>query len=70
MPLNLVLILLELFCLNSLSTMKISHTNTILHTNVKTCKASLPTLMILWLELLIAYSFCTDISPRGKKVLQ
>lgn len=47
--------------------MKIFHTNMILHTNVKTCEAGLPTLMILWLEHLIAYSFCTDTSPRGKK---
>lgn len=50
--------------------MKIFHTNIILHINVKTCEAGLPTLMILWLELLIAYNFCTDISPRGKKELQ
>lgn len=47
--------------------MKIFHTNIILHTNVKTCEAGLPTPMILWLEHLIAYSFCIGISPRGEK---
>lgn len=40
------------------------------HTNVKTCEVGLPTLVILWLEHLIASSFGTDISPRGKKQLQ
>lgn len=47
--------------------MKIFHTNIILHTNVKTCKAGLPTLVILWLQHLIAYNFCIDISPGEKE---
>lgn len=37
---------------------------------LKLVKVRLPTLMILWLEHLIAYNFCIDISPRGKKELQ
>lgn len=49
--------------------MKIFNTNIILHTNVKTCEAGLPTLMILWLEHLIAYNFCKGISPRGNRVI-
>lgn len=48
--------------------MKIFHTN--IHTNVKTCEVGLPTLVILWLEHLIASSFGIDISPRGKNQLQ